>query len=437
MELYVLEFHAAWNLVEVLCYFLFFSAFLRPGGSRIRSVAAVMVVWLLLQLNQEKRVLMGIYYWILPLTLCFAASWAVYAGRWDLRFFASIVCYLLLGITENMAIFGVCMVMGCSFSELSRSTDLYLLTVSSAELLALVLSGLVFRFVRHRDLGSIRPRWILLAVLFPTVSAVMATVIYYSSMNTVHWTGPAALFSMLLGAANAAVFCMVFAVERATQREQEVELLQQQISLQTANFESLENSYRTQRKATHDFEHHLQVLSDLMDTGETEAARKHLRQLRANRSLQVFTVKSRHPVIDVILNQKYQMAQSHDVRMHIEVNDLSSVTVPADCLVVVLSNLLDNAIEACMHLANDRQIFCRILAEDNLYLSIRNTSQPVLIGENGTIRTTKASQRDHGYGLPAVGYILDEIGAEYTCSYRDGWFQFVAEIPMYHKNGSA
>lgn len=430
MELYVLEFHAAWDLVEPICYFLFLSAFGKPRGKRFWAVPAMLAVWILLRLNQNRDFVNGILYWILPMVLSLAASWPLYRERWDLRLLAGVSCYLLLGVMENTAVYGVSWAMGWSFGDLTYSSAFYLLTVSASKAAALVLSCLIHSMIRRRDFHTVTVKWVLLAILFPAISAVMTTILYFYYMNSHRGTGPAALFSALLGLANGAVLYMVFAIQRSIRQEQEMELLRQQISLQKTGFESLEASYRTQRKASHDFEHHLQVLSDLMDTGETDTARDYLRQLRKNRALQVFSVQSRHPVIDVILNQKYQLAQSLDVQMHIEVNDLSPVTVPADTLVVVLSNLLDNALEACAQLEHDRQILCRILAGETLFLSVRNPSQPVLIEETGAIRTSKACQRDHGYGLPAVRYVLDEIGAEYTCAYRDGWFQFAAEIPM-------
>ena len=95
---------------------------------------------------------------------------------------------------------------------------------------------------------------------------------------------------------------------------------------------------------------------------------------------------------------------------------------------MLLSNLLDNAIEACQKLEDDKEIVCSILKEDNMYISIRNTSAPVTI-LHGEIPTTKQNGAEHGYGLQAVKYILNQFEAEYTFAYYDGWFQFVAEIP--------
>ena len=74
-------------------------------------------------------------------------------------------------------------------------------------------------------------------------------------------------------------------------------------------------------------------------------------------------------------------------------------------------------------------IRCSILLSDSLYISIRNTSPAVVI--NGKeIPTTKEPKHEHGFGLISVRRILEDWGAEYTFHYADGWFEFVAEVPL-------
>lgn len=132
--------------------------------------------------------------------------------------------------------------------------------------------------------------------------------------------------------------------------------------------------------------------------------------------------------IDAILNQKYQTAIESQIEMQFCINDLSSIQLSASKLVVLLSNLLDNSIEACRRIETGRQIQCTILEKNGFFLSIRNTSPPVLITEHG-IATTKLSASEHGFGLPSVCRILASLHAEYVYDYEDGWFQFTAEIP--------
>lgn len=204
-------------------------------------------------------------------------------------------------------------------------------------------------------------------------------------------------------------------------------LLRQHMEMQQESMTALEQNYRMQRRSAHEFEHHMQVLRDLLDQDQVAAAREYLNRLKKNRSIHTMSVNSNHPVIDVILNQKYQTARENEIKMQIKVNDLSALNIPTDSLVVVLTNLLDNAIEACRRLDGYREIFCSILHDDGLYISIRNTSGEVTIVD-GKIPTSKADSLSHGFGLMSVSYVLDQLDAEYTFGYDEGWFHFAAEI---------
>ena len=278
------------------------------------------------------------------------------------------------------------------------------------------------------DYGKQHGKYLLLSALFPTVSVLMFLMFFYHVQGNEDISISIVIFSCILMVANIAMIYIIAGIEKATMYEQDARLLKQQISLQSENYNALKKNYNVQRKATHEFERHVQVLRDLLDRGEFDSAKNYIRSLQENRTLRVFSINSNNPVIDVVLNQKHQLAQENGITMRVQVNDLSSIPYQVDTLVVLLSNLLDNAIEACLRIEGHREILCSVLEENGVYVSIRNTSNPVVI-VNGEIATSKQNPAEHGFGIPAVKYILDQLNAEYTFAYKDGWFQFVIEIP--------
>lgn len=419
---------AIWNALEILCYFLLFAAFLKQKRNTVGTIMTFLVTWVFFLLSININIIKGLDQ-VGPICIAVVASFFLYKGKWYHHIFAALLCYILFAIVDTAIAYGVSILRGTSFSQLIWQKNTYLTAVTIAKLLEVLLAWLIFRIRSTHSLEATKGNWVILTLLFPVASVIMLVVIFYSFQDSPDLSVGAVIFSIVLGVANVAILYIIHAIEKATQQEREMDLLKQQISLQANNYESLENNYRLQRQSVHEFERHLQVLTNLIETEEMETAEKYLKQLKANRSLRVFSVNSHHPVIDVILNQKYQLAQDQNIHMHIQVNDLSMVSIQTDFLVVVLSNLLDNAIEACMHVPENRQIFCRLLVDESFYLTIRNTSNPISI-ENGIIETTKDNCHEHGYGIPAVRYILDNMSAEYTFDYQNGWFQFVAELPL-------
>ena len=232
-----------------------------------------------------------------------------------------------------------------------------------------------------------------------------------------------------MAVANVAIIYLINIMEKRTREEQELMLLNQQMEIQTGSILALEKSYRSQRAVTHEFRNQLQTISDLISDGAYREVQDYLHQLQDAQVSKVLAVNTHHPIMDAILNQKHQAAVECGIDIQMQVNDLSGLRIPTNSLVVLFSNLLDNAMEACQRLPENRVIRCSILASDVLYISIRNTSLPVTIVD-GMIQTSKAFREEHGFGLVSIRRILDEFQGEYAFQYDDGWFQFAAEIPL-------
>ena len=305
---------------------------------------------------------------------------------------------------------------------------MYTVLVTAGKILSVFLAWLITRLHPFHRLHPLRPKWMLLVSLFPLTSLFMLMALFLICRDQRDLTQPVAFFCIFLGIANVAIVYVISLIERDTEVKQQINILSRQMEIQTASILALDKAYRQQRQTTHDFQNHLCTISDLLSQKSYEAAAKYVQELSQTQTSRILIVNTHHPIIDAILNQKYQMAVESQIEMQFCINDLSGIQLSASELVVLLSNLLDNAIEACRRVETERLIRCTILESDDFFLSIRNTSLPVLITEHG-IATTKASASEHGYGLPSVCRILDGLHAEYAYNYENGWFQFTAEIP--------
>lgn len=91
-------------------------------------------------------------------------------------------------------------------------------------------------------------------------------------------------------------------------------------------------------------------------------------------------------------------------------------------MLVLLSNLLDNAIEGCCRVKEQRVLVCRlILEEDALQISVKNSSLPLTIVENA-IPTSKEPKAEHGFGLPRIQYIVKQFRGTCVFDFQNGWF---------------
>lgn len=130
-------------------------------------------------------------------------------------------------------------------------------------------------------------------------------------------------------------------------------------------------------------------------------------------------------------NQKALVAKNRKIDIQFSVNDLSPIKIDMVDLTVVISNTLDNAIEACEKLPEtDRQIYVQaLLEEDELFYAVRNKSLPVNMIANQLPASTKENPSFHGYGLQNVHTTLEKYHTLYAMDYENGWFEFATELP--------
>lgn len=95
--------------------------------------------------------------------------------------------------------------------------------------------------------------------------------------------------------------------------------------------------------------------------------------------------------------------------------------------VILLSNLFDNALEACRKLEEkkDRIIKLKLVRrKGNYVLMVSNrTGEPVKIEEQ-LAETTKKDKVEHGIGMRNIRDVLEKYHAESECKYDDGWFTY-------------
>ena len=99
--------------------------------------------------------------------------------------------------------------------------------------------------------------------------------------------------------------------------------------------------------------------------------------------------------------------------------DLRDMMLKEDEIIILLGNLLNNAIEAAEKCGAGRMVLVRIVREERqLVITVKNSYAGQLHLEDGRILTSKPDEENHGYGLAAI----QDIAGRY-----DGIFAVKAE----------
>lgn len=419
---------AVWIFLELINFVTFSDAFLHKRRGRNQTIIAILFAWVLMYVG-SRLFLNEVVKLFLTMCAVIGLSLYLFRGSFWHHVLYTLLAYSIIAVIDVAVVYGISAALSISYSELVWRQLLYTVIGTIAKLLCVLVAHIIRLLRKTSRRQRIKSKWLLLIILFPAISVLMIVVVSDSYSSSADLSIGAFVFSCILAVANIAILYLISAMEKSTEKEKELVLINQQMEIQTKSILALEKSYRAQRRATHEYNHQLQTIQNLLANEKSKDALKYVEQLQGVNTLRISNVDTHHPIIDAVLNQKYQEARERSIEMHIQINDLSGITVKQDALVVLLSNLLDNAIEACMRLPCERTIHCTVLANDCLFISIKNTSLPVTIID-GLIPTSKEVKgKEHGFGLISIYHILNTLNAEYTLRYEDGWFQFVTEIP--------
>ena len=231
---------------------------------------------------------------------------------------------------------------------------------------------------------------------------------------------------------NVIVFYLVDRLSKQYQMERNNAILVQQVEIEEKSLEVLEATYDTVRSISHDFKNHFACVNGLLEIGDYEEAKKYIRGIHDITTTSILAVDTHNNVIDSILNQKYVIANKRDISLNVLIHDLQELPFETRDLVTILSNALDNAIEACEKQSGHKSIDLKIArTEANIIISVTNpVHHKVAIREGNQIPTSKEDGENHGVGLRNVRMIVEKYHGDLFLDCSDTEFKFVSIFPI-------
>lgn len=196
-----------------------------------------------------------------------------------------------------------------------------------------------------------------------------------------------------------------------------------QRELLATHYAEVENMYHQMRGWRHDYRNHIQVLKGYLAMGDSEAASRYLDALEADLNTVDMALKTGNKMTDVILNSKISLARSKGIQVTADAHIPAALSIAETDLCIIVGNLFDNAIEACMALPEEDRMIRVYMEMKNrqLYLSFTNSTALKKQKKAGRrFVSTKGAGR--GYGLARVDAIIDRYQGYLSRNSEDGAF---------------
>ena len=209
--------------------------------------------------------------------------------------------------------------------------------------------------------------------------------------------------------------------------QHEKEVLEIQVKNQLNLYDSISKNYQRQKRISHEFKNHILCISALVDNHQYIDLENYINKMKNKIRSDEICIDTNHVIVNSILNEKYNEATEKGILFVVKVNDLKNLNIENEDLVVLLANLLNNAIEACEKCDSKKIIMFRFTVEDNeTVLSVENSYNRKYLSYRGKeIVTNKRDIFDeHGVGIKNVVSIIDKYNGTYTIGCEDNKFYF-------------
>lgn len=349
--------------------------------------------------------------------------------------FLSLFFQAYLMLTDSAAIYFVSRSMGMNFSDFFLGpTEYYAICffIKIVELFGILILRILIRRrfqPTYADVGG----WAK-TLIFPAASLIVS--FYLSDLLFKYPTAGSELLicvAIMLFADLMSVFLLEY-IDQQKNKLRRSDMLRQNMKAELDNVAILQEAYIEQRRMTHEFQNQLTAIKGMLDReGNESTALDYIEQLQGKMSHTRNITNTHCPAADAIINQKSLAAKVGEIYLRLQLDDLSAVTIPDSELVIILANLLDNAIEACSKIpeAENRHILFKVkIFDGTTFLHIENTTAERVVIKDNRVVTSKQNRLQHGYGLQNVTSAIEQHGGSYTMRYdtEQGKFMFSAQF---------
>lgn len=420
-------------IIEIVSCYSFFDIFaIKRKRNKSQVVLSVLTLIVLSRLCIHFLKKYTIIKMLLMIVMIILAMWFLY----EISFIKTLILVFFIESIITITDYIVIMILAKNYGDIttlggaSSLIGRLILILSRLILFAIliVISRISSRKRNNVTADMSNKEWIQF-LIFPifTICAVMLMVnsvmkSYHSDIVPVYY-----IIAIGLIVLNLVEFHLISEILEHSRKMKEAQILRQQSIGQVGLYNSMRENYNIQRQRTHEYKNQIVCMDMLMKKKDYSKLEDYIGNISDGLDAQLDMVDTNNDVVNAILNAKYYEAIKNDVLFVLKINDLSDIKVSDEDIVTILSNLLDNAIEAAKQCnVGKRTVKIKLLSEDDvLTIAVSNTykTEPMLT-EDGYIRTTKNNKEEHGWGIRNIVATLEKYDAEYIIDYKNGEFVF-------------
>lgn len=314
----------------------------------------------------------------------------------------SVCCIFLMGMLCETIVSGLAILI------IERTEVIEVITYTLSNFLFYIIVIFSKNFIGQEESIYQKKKAVVL-ILIPTISSFADFILLYGSYE--QWITVTVILCLCI--INLAFFYLYQAVVSNC----EVEMQNQSLMLQNKAYQQqLDMIHATEdslKRARHDFKNHLIALEELSKGDERTDLQEYFQKLDREYQLSDDFICTGNKILDGLMNHKLKILMATGATIDTKMQIPENIDVNSFDLVVVIGNLLDNAIESLNKQKNGSFKMEISYKQGMLLIYANNTYEGEIKRKGDTlISTKKNAPESHGIGLSNVRRIIEKYDGE-------------------------
>ena len=191
--------------------------------------------------------------------------------------------------------------------------------------------------------------------------------------------------------------------------------------------ETLTQEYRSLR---HELKNHFSVMEALLREERYDQLRRYFADYAGKTTPRLEEFTCANPLISSVISHQMNTARTAGVRLDVIAAVPEHIGIADDDLCSLLSNMLDNGVEACIR-AGESCVRATLHTDKNcLFVTVTNPVTEDVLKTNPDLHSTKNNPSAHGFGIPILRSIADKYDGIVSFHTENGWFTADAMLYM-------
>ena len=309
-----------------------------------------------------------------------------------------------------------------------HATAYYAFVVIIARIIRFIVILIMKRGMERKSGGMLSgSEWLrMMLIPFTTIILLSAILVKYDVMENRNQGMDQVLLYIALGMSvmNINVFYLIHGILEREAVINKDRLFREKVKNETERYYAMSENLEEQRKKAHEFKNHMAYIFALINKEQYQELKEYIRKIDHDLKVSMDMVDTNNVIVNAVLNAKYREAVDKGIVFILKVNDLSQIYLPDVDIVVMLSNLLNNAIESC-EISEEKVIKLKFLLENGqILLSVKNSMSKSPVKRNGVFLSQKEDAENHGMGVANIIEVVERHGGRHVIDYDDSSFSF-------------